>query len=184
MKVERGYANAREEPFPPAIPSDLHGFEQHAFLTRRCHDFRTMASIYMSHLYTRIPRYLTARGSVYPERRREREREDEKKKEEKRDRDRGDKILGMEINSTERGSSIGTARRDDAEEPLIEGLSGTETLLSDHCRNEYKRHYLFKKIFSKMTIYITRKIMLCHVFHSSQEAHTYIYLFRKIILSY
>lgn len=74
MKVERGYANAREEPFPPAIPSDLHGFEQHAFLTRRCHDFRTMASIYMSHLYTRIPRYLTARGSVYPERRRERER--------------------------------------------------------------------------------------------------------------
>lgn len=26
----------------------------HAFLTRRCHDFRTMASIYMSHLYTNL----------------------------------------------------------------------------------------------------------------------------------
>lgn len=36
------------------------GKQQHAFLTRRCHDFRTMASIYMSHLYTRIPRYRDA----------------------------------------------------------------------------------------------------------------------------
>lgn len=68
-------------------------------------------------------------GGRMKTRKRERERE--------RDRDRGDKILGMEINSTERGSSIGTARRDDVEEPLIEGLSGTETPLSDHCRNEY-----------------------------------------------
>lgn len=84
---------------------------------------------------------------------REDERENENKKE--RDRDRGDKILGMEINSTEHGSSIGTARRDDAEEPLIEGLSGTETPLSDHCRNEYWRHYLFERIFNKMTVYIT-----------------------------
>lgn len=32
----------------------FHPCFQHAFLTRHCHDFRTMASIYMSHLYTRI----------------------------------------------------------------------------------------------------------------------------------
>ena len=32
----------------------------HAFLTWRCHDFRTMASIYMSHLYTRSLRYIVA----------------------------------------------------------------------------------------------------------------------------
>lgn len=123
MKVERGYANAREEPFPPAIPSDLHGLEQHAFLTRRCHDFRTMASIYMSHLYTRIPR-TWLRAVPYIER--EDERENEKKKEIEIG---GDKILGMEINSTERGSSIGTAHRDDTKESLIEGLSGTENAI-------------------------------------------------------
>lgn len=40
-------------------PSDLHP-NGHAFLTWRCHDFRTMASIYMSHLYTRSPRYIVA----------------------------------------------------------------------------------------------------------------------------
>ena len=30
----------------------------HAFLTQRCHDFRTMASIYMSHLYTNLRIYM------------------------------------------------------------------------------------------------------------------------------
>lgn len=56
----RGYANAKEEPSGPSNSQS-----QHAFLTRRCHDFRTMASIYMSHLYTRIPRCSVPRCTTF-----------------------------------------------------------------------------------------------------------------------
>lgn len=38
----------------PTISLSSSSFLGHAFLTRRCHDFRTMASIYMSHLYTLV----------------------------------------------------------------------------------------------------------------------------------
>lgn len=54
---------------PLCLPSPCHSYPwpTHAFLTRHCHDFRTMASIYMSHLYTRIPRYYnsTLRALLY-----------------------------------------------------------------------------------------------------------------------
>lgn len=87
-----------------------------------------------------------------------------------RKRQRSEAIKSWEWKSIRRKADQAHLHRDDAKEPLIEEFSETETPLSHHCRNEYKRHYPYSKenIQQKMTIYtyILRKmyISLYHVF--------------------
>lgn len=117
-----GYANAREEPSqaptrtsPTPTANNTRSWPAAVTTLEQWRRYTCL-------IYIHVLRYWAARGSVHFGRKRKAQRG--KKKERA---PRGDKILRMEINSTERES----ARRDEtnAEEFLIEVLSGTETPL-------------------------------------------------------